>query len=59
MSRFVVIAAATLVVAGCAEQAPPTSPMSIPIFADGLARSGNANGGNFGTPLSGDEDLAT
>lgn len=57
MSRYVVIAAAALVVAGCAEQAPPTSPMSIPIFADGLARSDNANGGNFGTPLSGDEEV--
>ena len=57
MSRYVVIAAAALVVAGCAEQAPPTSPMSIPIFADGLARSDNANGGNLGTPLSGDEEV--
>ena len=57
MSRFVMIAAATLTVAGCAEQAPPTSPMSIPIYVDGLARSDNANGGNFGTPLSGDEEV--
>jgi hypothetical protein len=55
MTRFVMIAAATLVIAGCAEQAPPTSPMSIPIFAD--ARSDNASGGNFGTPMSGDEEV--
>ena len=57
MSRFVMIAAATLVVAGCAEQAPPTSPMSIPIYVDGLTRSDNASGGNFGTPMSGDEEV--
>jgi len=57
MSRFVMVAAATLVVAGCAEQAPPTSPMSIPIYADGFSGSHKANGSNFGTPMSGDEEV--
>ena len=52
MTKYVVIAAAALTALGCAGSGEPTSPMSIPVYAHGAA-----NGGNFGTPLSADEEV--
>lgn len=61
MKRTVVTAIAGLLVAGCASDAPaPTAPMSVPVIegaAHAPAARPNANGGNFGTPLSADEEV--
>jgi hypothetical protein len=35
----------------------PTAPMSVPVFDQAAGPSLNANGGNFGTPLSADEEV--
>lgn len=40
----------------CSSQAPPTAPLEVPVFSQS-AQSANANGGNFGSPLSGDEEV--
>lgn len=40
----------------CSSQAPPTAPLEVPVFSQS-AESDSANGGNFGTPLSGDEEV--
>src|SRR5690606_41916823 len=50
----------TLILAGalaaaCSSQATPTSPMEVPVFSEPALHGGSANGGNFGTPLSGRE----
>lgn len=52
---------ATLILVGtlavaCSSEAPPTAPLSVPVFSQ-PGQSPNANGGNFGTPLSGDEEV--
>jgi hypothetical protein len=61
MKRSVSIAVAGLLFAGCASDAPvPTAPMSVPVVEQAAhAPGGNpaSNGGNFGTPLSGDEEV--
>lgn len=43
----------------CADRAPdPTGPIDVPLFLHGAAGGSDmANGGNFGTPLSGDEEV--
>jgi len=44
-------------VAGCTSNASsPTAPMSVPVFSQS-ASSDQANGDNFGTPLSADEEV--
>jgi hypothetical protein len=54
-AAFLVIAAATL--AACSSEAPqPTAPFSVPVVEGSADRSPNANGGNFGTPLSSSEE---
>ena len=61
MKRSVSIAVAGMLFAGCASEAPaPTAPMSIPVLEQGAHAPGGSprsNGGNFGTPLSGDEEV--
>lgn len=58
MSRFMLMAAAALVAVGCNERAQePTGPLSVPVFTHGAGNSARANGGNFGTPLSGAEEV--
>jgi hypothetical protein len=51
------IVVSTLFVA-CSSDAPqtPTAPISVPVFSQ-AEKSANANGGNFGTPLSGAEEV--
>ena len=42
----------------CADGAPdPTGPLDVPLFLHGAGASAMANGGNFGTPLSGGEEV--
>lgn len=60
MKRSVSIAVAGFLFAGCSSDAPPTAPMSVPVIEQSShspAESPRANGGNFGTPLSGDEEV--
>ena len=60
MKRFVSIAVAGVLCAGCGFEAPPTAPMSVPVVEQSShapAANPNANGGNFGTPLSGGEEV--
>jgi hypothetical protein len=58
MSRFIVTAVAACVVLACADRAPePTAPLRVAVLSDAAAQSDNANGGNFGTPLSADEEV--
>ena len=50
----------TLLVSCSADPQTPTAPLSLPVVEQGLHApnaSGAANGGNFGTPLSGDEEV--
>ena len=72
MSRLGVFVIATALVAGCAaEPSSPTAPLNVPVFsqsgtgspstsspaAHNSAANANANGGNFGTPLSAGEEV--
>ena len=60
MKRSVSLAVAGFLFAGCSSDAPPTAPMSVPVVeqsAHAPAASPRANGGNFGTPLAGDEEV--
>jgi hypothetical protein len=61
MKRSVSLAVAGFLFTGCASESPaPTAPFSVPVIeqaAHAPAASPNANGGNFGTPLSGDEEV--
>jgi hypothetical protein len=61
MKRSVSITLAGLLFAGCASDAPaPTAPMSVPVVEQGSHAPGGSpqsNGGNFGTPLSGAEEV--
>jgi hypothetical protein len=57
MYRHAVAAVAVLVALGCADRPEPTAPISLAVFGDAAARSDNANGGNFGTPLSPDHEV--
>jgi hypothetical protein len=43
---------------GCAKEAPdPTAAVIVPLFSSAANASPNANGGNFGTPLSAAEEV--
>lgn len=45
-------------VAACSSQtASPTAPISVPVFERGTVASPQSNGGNFGTPLSSNEEV--
>lgn len=51
---------ASMVLVACGMDAPqPTAPssFSVPVFSSSTNLSANASGGNFGTPLSGDEEV--
>jgi hypothetical protein len=56
-----VVALSGVVFAGCSSEAPqPTAPISVPVTTQALHAPGgspNANGGNFGTPLSAAEEV--
>jgi hypothetical protein len=52
----VVMASGMLV--GCASETPdPTAALTVPVFSSAANASSNANGGNFGTPLSAAEEV--
>jgi hypothetical protein len=61
MSRFACLALGITLLVGCSsEPSQPTAPFSVPVVTQGLHSPGgssNANGGNFGTPLSGSEEV--
>jgi hypothetical protein len=58
MSRYLVLAVIGSVAVGCGDRpAEPTDPLTVPAFRHGSAASANANGANFGTPLSSDEEV--
>lgn len=59
MFRAVPVALAALFVVACSsDTAPPTAPLQVPVFGNGSAgAAASANGGNFGTPLSGGEEV--
>lgn len=57
MSKAVTLILAGALAAACSSQAVPTSPMEVPVFTDAPLHGGSANGGNFGTPLSGGEEV--
>jgi hypothetical protein len=57
MSRSVAFAVASLLVLACTNPPDATAPLSVAVYSDHAARSDNANGGNFGTPLSADEEV--
>lgn len=57
MSRQVTAAILATFVLGCADSRPdPTAPLTVAIYSQSHA-SGNANGGNFGTQISPDEEV--
>ena len=56
MSKAASLIVVSTFVAACSSQAPPTAPLEVPVFSQS-AQSPNANGGNFGTPLSGGEEV--
>jgi CHRD domain-containing protein len=56
MSKAAFIVIAGLCFAACSSDAPkPTAPFSVPVF-ESSDKSDNANGGNFGTPLTSAEE---
>ena len=58
MSKSAVLVILSAFAAGCSSNASaPTAPMSVPVFNQSDATSPNANGGNLGTPMSGDEEV--
>jgi CHRD domain len=58
VSKSAVLVILSAFAAGCSSNASaPTAPMSVPVFSQSDAASPNANGGNIGTPLSGDEEV--
>jgi hypothetical protein len=57
MSKGACLVATVALCVACSSEGPqPTAPISVPVFSD-ADRSPNANGGNYGTPLSGDEEV--
>jgi hypothetical protein len=59
-SKAVALVLGAALAAGCSsDTAQPTAPISVPIVTQSLHASGgaNASGGNFGTPLSADEEV--
>lgn len=58
MSRAALLLVTLTSVVGCSrEVAQPTAPLQVPVLTDSAATSPNANGGNFGTPLSAAEEV--
>lgn len=58
MSKLATIVILSASMAACTgNPSSPTAPMSIPALNGTAAASPNANGGNFGTPLSADEEV--
>jgi hypothetical protein len=58
MPRAVALVIAGALVSACAgESRNPTAPLVVEIFENGARQSPNANGGNFGTPLSAGEEV--
>jgi hypothetical protein len=57
MSKAACLVISGLLSAGCSSEAPqPTAPFSVPVMENQSGKSANANGGNFGTPLSSAEE---
>jgi hypothetical protein len=57
VSKAAMLVILSAFVAGCTSNASsPTAPMSVPVFSQS-ASSDQANGGNFGTPISADEEV--
>jgi CHRD domain len=57
MSKAASLIVVSALLVACSSEAPtPTAPISVPVFSQ-PAQSANANGGNFGTPLSGAEEV--
>jgi hypothetical protein len=58
MSRAALLLVTLTSLVGCSQEiGQPTAPLQVPVFTDSAATSPNANGGNFGTPLSPDEEV--
>lgn len=58
MSKSAVIVILSACMAACTgSPSSPTAPMSVPVFDQAVGASPNANGGNFGTPLSAAEEV--
>lgn len=58
MHRVATLSLTCAVALACADGAPdPTGPIDVPVFLHGRGASAAANGGNFGTPLSGAEEV--
>jgi CHRD domain-containing protein len=58
MSRAAVLLVTLTSLVGCSQEVThPTAPLQVPVFTDSAATSPNANGGNFGTPLSAGEEV--
>lgn len=58
MSRYAVLAVIGSIAVGCGDRpAEPTEPLSVTAFSHGPPAAARANGANFGTPLSADEEV--
>jgi hypothetical protein len=56
MSKAAIVVGVCVLAAGCSSEAPaPTAPLQVPVFSQSVAPQ--SNGGNFGTPLSSDEEV--
>lgn len=56
MHRHAAVAVAVLVAFGCAEQSEPTAPITLTVYSH-AASSDNANGGNFGTQITPENEV--
>jgi hypothetical protein len=58
MSRAAVLVTVGVLLSACESNVPnPTAPLVVPILENGQGQSPNANGGNYGTPLSPGEEV--
>jgi hypothetical protein len=57
MSRAASLIVASTLFVACSEAPHPTAPIQVPVFTQSSEVSPNANGGNFGTPLSSGEEV--
>lgn len=58
MSRYFAVAVAATLIVACADRSPePTAPLSVAVYGQAATKSDNANGGNFGTPMSPGEEV--
>lgn len=56
MSKAAIVVGVCVLAVGCSSEAPaPTAPLQVPVFSQPAAPQ--SNGGNFGTPLSSDEEV--